>query len=320
MGRQTALIELKLKYANQALTKTLSDTVRGKALSKGYQDQVLDFSAYPDSVSNVWREVTGSYNSQFWVFIPSGRMDLELDLDGFLDPLSFSGITTPVILPFRILTYRAKMTSYLDEGQLYVLRGDDIAPALQTLTLTGYSFGTNTPVGTVIGNIIGSLENSSFSISDARLAIQGTSVVVATAIGAPEVLTVNLVETNVAASNSPKTTILTITVEAGTYFRYWGESANTTLTPTEVQTLLQHDLDNTLDTTVIYDCRGGKYPYYVVPASFGPPSQVLVNSMLFTAYTTSDITLNVNGSNVAYKMYRFNYIQTGYPIEVQWIS
>jgi hypothetical protein len=96
--------------------------------------------------------------------------------------------------------------------------------------------------------------------------------------------------------------------------RFWGASANTTLTETEVETLGFQDLSTNFTNSVTYDCTGGKYPYYAYPASFGTPSHVLVNSLPFSDFTVSTQTV----AGISFKVIRFNRIQHGTGIPVTW--
>jgi len=96
--------------------------------------------------------------------------------------------------------------------------------------------------------------------------------------------------------------------------RFWGASASTTLTEEEVIDLGFQDIATDLNNTVTYDCTGGKYPYYAYPASFGTPAHVLVNSLPFSDFAVATETVG----GVSYHVIRFNRLQHGAVIPVQW--
>jgi len=316
MSRQTISIGLQLKYSTQTNTRTLKNVMRGKALDRGYYEQVVDFTAYTEEQYNAYKLIPGNYNSTFWVLIPTGDMDIELELDGVNDPIVMENVSTPCLMPFRIRSIRARMSSYSANGTLYVLRSD-LDPTLQPLTVSGLQVGVNYPVGTVVATIVGAAPDSVLTVSDPRFAISGNQLVTATVFTLDEEVELDIVETNLYAANSPRTTSVTIAVENNTLRTYWGVSALETLTEAQILAL-STKMTNTLEDTISYDCRGGRYPYYAAPSSFGLPSEVLVNSMLFTAYQVSQIELEVDGDTIEYNVFRFMFIQTGNPIEVQW--
>lgn len=97
------------------------------------------------------------------------------------------------------------------------------------------------------------------------------------------------------------------------YKKYWGTSANTSLTNAQVLALGGSTwADNRLMESTNFDCTGGKYPYYVIPANVYNGLQVWVGGLKNTDITVTDMTVtNASGSSQAYKVIRLTNIQTG---------
>lgn len=95
--------------------------------------------------------------------------------------------------------------------------------------------------------------------------------------------------------------------------KYWGTSANTSLTNAQVLALEGSTwADNRLMESTNFDCTGGKYPYYVIPANVYNGLQVWVGGLKNTDIVVSDITLtNASGASAAYKVIRLANKQTG---------
>ena len=95
--------------------------------------------------------------------------------------------------------------------------------------------------------------------------------------------------------------------------KYWGTSANTSLTNAQVLALGGSTwADNRLMESTNFDCTGGKYPYYVIPANVYNGLQVWVGGLKNTDITVTDMTVtNASGSSQAYKVIRLTNIQTG---------
>lgn len=95
--------------------------------------------------------------------------------------------------------------------------------------------------------------------------------------------------------------------------KYWGTSANTSLTNAQVLALEGSTwADNRLMESTKFDCTGGKYPYYVIPANVYNGLQVWVGGLKNTDITVTDMTVtNASGSSQAYKVIRLTNIQTG---------
>lgn len=95
--------------------------------------------------------------------------------------------------------------------------------------------------------------------------------------------------------------------------KYWGTSANTSLTNAQVLALGGSTwADNRLMGPTNFDCTGGKYPYYVIPANVYNGLQVWVGGLKNTDITVTDMTVtNASGSSQAYKVIRLTNIQTG---------
>ena len=100
---------------------------------------------------------------------------------------------------------------------------------------------------------------------------------------------------------------------------YWGVSLNTTLTNAAILALGSAALAGGRGRTTNYNATGGAYPYYVYPASFGPPSGANVGGLSFSdySYVTQDVT-NAQGFTQSYLVIRFNGIQHGQSISVTW--
>lgn len=95
--------------------------------------------------------------------------------------------------------------------------------------------------------------------------------------------------------------------------KYWGTSANTSLTNAQVLALEGSTwADNRLMESTNFDCTGGKYPYYVIPANVYNGLEVWVGGLKNTDITVTDMTVtNASGSSQAYKVIRLTNIQTG---------
>lgn len=95
--------------------------------------------------------------------------------------------------------------------------------------------------------------------------------------------------------------------------KYWGTSANTSLTNAQVLALEGSTwADNRLMESTNFDCTGGKYPYYVIPANVYNGLQVWVGGLKNTDITVTDMTVtNASGFSQAYKVIRLTNIQTG---------
>lgn len=97
--------------------------------------------------------------------------------------------------------------------------------------------------------------------------------------------------------------------------RYWGTSAKTSLNDADILAFSSEFADN-LSKTVVLNATGGKYPYYAYPASFGTPT-VKVQGAIFTDFTITEQSFTNGSNNVStYKVLRFNGLQTGSNIEV----
>lgn len=101
--------------------------------------------------------------------------------------------------------------------------------------------------------------------------------------------------------------------------RYWGASALSTLMDADILALGGEEFATDFNKAVIYDCTGGKYPYFCYPASFGIPSNVTVGNLAFSDFeVTVQSFTNASGHTESYNVIRFNGIQTGAAINVHW--
>lgn len=97
------------------------------------------------------------------------------------------------------------------------------------------------------------------------------------------------------------------------YKKYWGTSASATLTNANILKLTGNTwADSRAMNATNFDCTGGKYPYYVIPASIYTGLEVWVGGLKNTDIVVSDITLtNAFGASAAYKVIRLANKQTG---------
>lgn len=132
-------------------------------------------------------------------------------------------------------------------------------------------------------------------------------------------------DTWTASSNITTTTNITIKADYGSqsvtksliysfkYKKYWGTSASATLTNANILALTGNTwADSRAMNATNFDCTGGKYPYYVIPASIYTGLEVWVGGLKNTDIVVSDITLtNASGASAAYKVIRLANMQTG---------
>lgn len=100
------------------------------------------------------------------------------------------------------------------------------------------------------------------------------------------------------------------------YKKYWGTSASATLTNANILALTGSTwADSIAMNATNFDCTGGKYPYYVIPAAlYNSTGNVewWVGGLKNTDLVVSDITLtNASGVSAAYKVIRLANKQTG---------
>lgn len=93
--------------------------------------------------------------------------------------------------------------------------------------------------------------------------------------------------------------------------KYYGVSANGTLTNDEILALSSTWAGRTQGSTV-FDCTGGKYPYYILPTSMVSGIQFWIGGLRNTDWKeeTREVT-NAFGHKENYTIYRLNSIQTG---------
>lgn len=97
------------------------------------------------------------------------------------------------------------------------------------------------------------------------------------------------------------------------YKKYYGTSSNATLTNAQILALGGDAwADSRAMEATIFDCTGGKYPYYVIPSDIYTGLEVWVGGLKNSDITVTDITLtNDEGASKAYKVVRLTNIQTG---------
>lgn len=93
--------------------------------------------------------------------------------------------------------------------------------------------------------------------------------------------------------------------------KYYGVSANVTLTNDDILALSSTWAGRTQGSTV-FDCTGGKYPYYILPTSMVSGIQFWIGGLRNTDWKeeTREVT-NTFGHKESYTIYRLNSIQTG---------
>lgn len=95
--------------------------------------------------------------------------------------------------------------------------------------------------------------------------------------------------------------------------KYWGVSDKATLTNAEILALAGSGwADSRAMGSTKFDCSGGKYPYYVIPADKYTGLEVWVGGLKNTDLVVTDLQLtNASGSTAAYKVVRLANKQTG---------
>lgn len=93
--------------------------------------------------------------------------------------------------------------------------------------------------------------------------------------------------------------------------KYYGVSAHETLTDEEVLAL-NASWAARVQSSTVFDCTGGKYPYYILPASMASGIQFWIGGLRNSDWTAEvrDIT-NTYGHTESYTIFRLNSIQTG---------
>ena len=94
--------------------------------------------------------------------------------------------------------------------------------------------------------------------------------------------------------------------------KYWGTSANTSLTNAQVIALAGSTwADSKAMGATTFDCTGGKYVYYVIPSSLGTPEFWVGGLKNTDVVTTSATVTNASGGSATYSIMRLANIQTG---------
>lgn len=99
--------------------------------------------------------------------------------------------------------------------------------------------------------------------------------------------------------------------------RYWGVSANTSLTDAQI-IALSSELNTSRTQTRTFDCSGGKYFYFAIKTSYCSGIKFKVGGLSFSdmLVETRQFT-NASGHTDSYNIYRVNSIQTGSSITVE---
>ena len=97
------------------------------------------------------------------------------------------------------------------------------------------------------------------------------------------------------------------------YRKYWGVSDKATLTNADVLAMAGSTwADSRTMGATRFDCTGGKYPYYVIPANLYTGLEMWVGGLKNTDLVVTDMQVtNASGATSAYKVIRLNNKQTG---------
>lgn len=102
--------------------------------------------------------------------------------------------------------------------------------------------------------------------------------------------------------------------------KYWGTSAKTSLDSSDIIAMSKEFASDYKLGEKTLNCQGGKYIYFIVPASFAPVSfpDFRVGGFANSNWeeTTQTVT-NASGNSSSYKIYRLRDIQTGDSITLQ---
>lgn len=97
------------------------------------------------------------------------------------------------------------------------------------------------------------------------------------------------------------------------YKKYWGVSDKATLTNADILAMAGSTwADSRTMGATRFDCTGGKYPYYVIPANLYTGLEMWVGGLKNTDLVVTDMQVtNASGATSAYKVIRLNNKQTG---------
>ena len=99
--------------------------------------------------------------------------------------------------------------------------------------------------------------------------------------------------------------------------RYWGVSANTSLTDAEIRALSQ-EFSSSRAQTRTFNCSGGKYFYFAIKTSYCNGIGFKVGGLSFSDMLVETRQFeNASGFTDSYNIYRVNNIQTGAAIVVE---
>lgn len=96
------------------------------------------------------------------------------------------------------------------------------------------------------------------------------------------------------------------------YKKYWGVSDKKILDSADVLAMSNSFATSKLQGKTVFDCSGGKYPYYVLPAEMADGVEVWVNGFRNSDLDISELEVtNSFNATKKYKVIRLNNIQTG---------
>lgn len=117
------------------------------------------------------------------------------------------------------------------------------------------------------------------------------------------------------AVNTQSTTFSSTYTVNWRHRRWWGTSANVSLSSGDILTLANDEFSTSRSKAFTID-GGGEYIYYAYPASWGTAT-FTVNGFLNTAWTLEVVShTNASGHTENYNVYRTNTIQNGTGIQI----
>lgn len=96
------------------------------------------------------------------------------------------------------------------------------------------------------------------------------------------------------------------------YKKFWGVSEKLTINSSDIEGMSNAFATSKTMGKTVFNCTGGKYPYYILPAEMADGVEVWINGFKNTDLDVSDLQIT-NSYNVSkmYKVIRLNNIQTG---------
>lgn len=96
------------------------------------------------------------------------------------------------------------------------------------------------------------------------------------------------------------------------FMKYWGVSDKAVLANGDILAMSHSFATEKKMGKTTFNCAGGRYPYYIIPADLGDDIQVWINGLRNTDIIISDLQVtNIYNISKQYKVVRLNTIQTG---------